>query len=445
MATQALATQNGHTNGNGKNHHIDIQGLLTLVGPLTNTRPRHWKDAKLPFPVLNVLTQVRRTFEDIGELALNIAQENLMNRLLVGRFTTEHGVRQYLLVLNFLWGTAHRFEDLVARTENGNPVWYILIAGERRKRSFEYLWEMGCTECQERHGKETPGKCFWRHFRSRNKEIPVRVRTDMGPIEMVRNQFKENTHLPVPPHEEAEGYHRFFRLLRLIDPALTLTAFSRIVGKGEERIRNALRFCDLPEFVREAVKARELPYGAAVQLARLKEVGTTDAELSWWVKRCVLERRKVEEVTDRVTQVVKAKKRSGQGSLLEIMTGEQTKVAHQTQMRKVVARESIQAVWMWIHYIDIVFRYLEEGKLDRKESPFSLKSPVRVFRALVVRQRNLLPLLQRHLSQTESNLCEQVLDQAEELLPLVESAASEEGTAHELGMLTLPAFANASG
>ena len=82
-------------------------------------------------------------------------------------------------------------------------------------RSLKMLWQNGCSDCQERFGKEEEGKCFWRHFRSKKMEVLVRIRENISPHQMQRLQLTENTYMPLPLHEEAEGYQRYYNLLKV--------------------------------------------------------------------------------------------------------------------------------------------------------------------------------------------------------------------------------------
>jgi len=428
-----------NANAHGRNGLVDLNNLLAILGPLEEHNVKPWRDTKLPIPIINVLVQARKTFEDIGNLADNIAEERLMNRLLVGKYTTETGIRQYLQILNYIWKTKYKLEDLVYSVENSEKVWYVLIAGERRLRSHKLIWEEGCSDCREKFGKEEPGKCFKRHFHTKKMEAEVRIRENISPKEMQRLQLSENIHMAIPPHEEAEGYQRYYSLLQVAYPSLSLTHYARMIGRGQERISNALRFCGLFESLKDDIREGKLLYGAGVALARLQEEGLNEEETSWWRGRYDLEHWKVSDLQDHIAKFLRIR-RSGQHSMFDIMTAEQVEITHRLQMRKVVAREIIYAVWTWIHYFDIVLMYLKEKKLGRDESPFSIKSPVRMFKALAERQKEALPLLEKHLSASRYEECKESIEQFAKVLPALEAAATSEGTAEEIGLLALPSY-----
>ncbi|MDD2696613.1 MAG: hypothetical protein PHE52_00435 [Candidatus Pacebacteria bacterium] len=429
-------------NNNGRKKLIDLNDLLEILGPLEEHDVKPWRDTKLPVSLINVLVQARKTFEDIGNLADNIAEERLMNRLLVGKYTSETAIRQYLQILNYIWKTHYQLDDLVASVENGKNVWYVLIAGERRLRSHKLIWLEGCSDCREKYGKEEPGKCFQRHFHTKKMEVEVRIRENISPKEMQRLQLSENIHMALPPHEEAEGYQRYYSLLQVAYPDLSLARYARMIGRGQERITNALRFCGLFESLKDDIRSGKLLYGAGVSLAKLQEEGLNEEEVSWWRRRYDLEHWKVSDLQDHIAKFLRIR-RSGQHSMFDVMTAEQVGITRRLQMRKVVAREIITAVWTWIHYFDIVLSYLKEDKLGQDESPFSIRSPVRMFKALAERQKQALPLLEKHLSAASYEECKETIEQFAKVLPVLEAAATTEGTAEEIGVLTLPSYTKA--
>jgi hypothetical protein len=365
--------------------------LADLIGD-ADAHTYRYDGAKVRIGRINVLPQPRKTFDGLEELALDIAKKKILNPPTVARFGRE-GCAKYLAIVNHLWGSSFRLEEM--RTADGAAdSYYVLLAGERRFRSCRLLWEKGCAECRERHGAESEGRCFRRHFGG--NEIDVRLCVDIPPLPALFLQLSENTHMAVPPHEEAAAYALLFKLLRSADETFSVARFSREVGRSPETIRRALRFCELPETIRDAVEKGYIAYGIAVEIARLKESGENEASLDYWLSRAIAENLKVPAFREMAGKFI-ADKRSGQTSLLGIFQESQQHEAERAHVRKVVAAGSIKAVWTWVYYLTTVQKLYEAGKLGTPEAIFSEGSPVRVFRQLLERLDAVLPHLKKRL------------------------------------------------
>lgn len=365
----------------------------------------HYHGAHIYLRHINVLPQPRKTFEDIQELAQDIAKKNLLNPLTVARFTSM-ACERYLSTVNYLWGASFRIEDLRSVDENGQEVFFILLAGERRFRACNFLWENGCGECLETYGQEEKGSCFQRHFET-NGKIEVRLCYDIPPLAALFLQLSENTHTAIPRHEEAHAYAQLFQLLKIADPNYSATLFAREVGRSPGTIRHALAFCELPGLIQEAVANGIVSYGIALEITRLQNSYEISEEaLSWWLLLAVTRNYKILEFREVISRHLQDKN-SGQISLIDIATEEQEALQRKF-CRFTVEKNTIQAIWSWIHYFGRVITLFEEGKLGLADSPFSERSPVKVFRKLLDQLKRLLPHL-KALQKTKDYEHEQAL------------------------------------
>lgn len=377
----------------------------------TSYRPRYDGSA-LAIPEINVLAQPRKTFEGIEELSLDIAKKRVLNPPTVARFDRD-GCRQYVAAINRLWGSAYDVDGLRSKKEAGEDVFYVLLAGERRFRSCSLLWERGCVECIETRGKEKPGNCFKRHFGG--KKLDVRICRDIPPLAALFLQLSENTHVPVPSHEEAAAYARLFGLIRKADETFPIARFAREVGRSPDTIRKALRYHLLPDIAKEAVERGHVPYGTAIEIARLQEDGLTPEQLEFWIQRSIVERRRVNEFRTLVDAHL-AERHSGQRSLLDMFQSEQAALTRKSHIRRTVEAKSVQALWASIHYIARVQQLIDGGMLGVANATYSEDSPLRVYGTLVERMRELLPKLRELLSARKSRNYQDVLDETHTLL-----------------------------
>lgn len=352
----------------------DVLGL-----PDVNKRPRY-KGALVEINSINVLRQPRVTFEDIDLLATDIKRHGLLHPLTVAQLD-ESGAAGYLSVLNKLWGTTYRLANLKRR----RGYYFILLAGERR---FRALRRIG------------------------TKRGRANVCVNVKPIEALFLQMSENTHRPVPPHEEAQAYYQLFKLIREADPEFSMAAFARNVGRAPSTIRNALRFAELPLRVRKYVEDGFVPYGMAVELSRLQEGGAAEDEILRWAIDALVSRKKVPELREQVTKHLFDRK-NGQASLFEL-TPEETK----NFRRRVVEQNIIQELWSHTAYFQKVLRMFREGLLGLDDSPFSAGSPMRKLQAEVGVMKELLPHIRtlKILSARKIDGIEAVLVEAEEVI-----------------------------
>lgn len=373
--------------------------------------------AKIDFHQINVLPQPRKTFEQISELALNIAENGLLNPPIVARFDWIRAI-EYLGVINQIWETDFNVSNLISVSEKYD----ILIAGERRLRALRLLWDQGCEICQDKHGQEPKGICFKRHLR--NEKIGVSLWQNISPFRALFFQFSENIYQPPPPAEEAEAYQRLFKLVRQIDPGFPIARFARCVGKSSNTISNALAFCELPDVIQEVakkpVKQGGIAYGITLQLTRLQKQNASKENLLWWMTRAMVGSYKVEKFKKLVDAYL-TEKASGQVSLFKIMTAEQEKVAKKAFIRKTVEKNTVQEIWSYIFYFKRVLELFEHRQLGFEDSPFSVKSPRRVYRELIrLMGGSLFDHMENVLPVKAGCKAEQVLKDAKKLVTQLE-------------------------
>lgn len=145
--------------------------------------------------------------------------------------------------------------DVVLNKKTGNKR-YVLIAGERRLRAYK--------ELKKRHG---------RYFSS----IPSKVFHNLDQRQHDALQCSENSYSPVATAEAAEHYAKVYESMLAKykeegkEKVFTKTYYAKVMGRSESFIFDCLKFFELPDDIRKLVKEKKLRYGAALQLARLKE------------------------------------------------------------------------------------------------------------------------------------------------------------------------------
>lgn len=411
-------------------------GLLAQLGELLDTNGEkvpHYRGGYLSLGHINVLAQPRKTFEDITELADDIAEHGQLHPMVVARFTAPV-CGQYLALLNRLWGSSFALRRLRGCKSSRGVVYYVLLAGERRYRALSLLWQRGCSTCRDTYGKnEPPGTCFARHFGRRRDTVEVRISTRMAPLPALFLQLSENTHVRVPPHEEAKAYTLLYRLLRQADTSFTVAAFARKVGRSPETIRHALRFSGLPLDIQRTVEKGYLPYGMALELTRLAVAGVKRNVLEYWKLRAITERRTVEQFRELVTGYL-AHLRNGDGDLFGPHTETELAAARRQHIKRTVAREMIRGVWSWILYFRKVQGLFRDHLLGYPESPFSLRSPVRVTKSLLEELERLIPHMERVLTnQLGPARARQVLADAKALTVALENVVPDDAGVPERG------------
>lgn len=384
----------------------------------------HFLTVAIPRDSINVLTQPRKTFDDIDTLGENIGEVGQINPITFALFDEEQCLA-YLETINDIWKTNHQFKDLAPVVTNGHRHYIFLVAGERRFRGLSHLMIEGCEACHKKYG---PGTCFERHFPPQlfpNNSVEGRLRPRISTEEAIELQFAENTHKAVIAHEEARAYYNYLRHKRRLDPNYPLSLFARKVGRRPETIRKAIQFCELPLSIQEYVEKSYFSYGIACELARLRnETGMSEEDLKWWANRVIANNYKKEEFSQLVKKYIYNTK--SEQSMLQFFTTEQEKAMKRAYFKQVVAREMVKGVWYWITYFQRVKGLLQDGQMGKKDSPFSEGSPVRIFRKLVHELQASQPHLKGLLPKREYQFAEEALQATSGIFALLEDTLPKE-------------------
>lgn len=379
-----------------------------------NPHAYHYEGAQIPLNAINILPQPRRTFEEIEILAGDIAVKGLLEPPVVAKLN-EDGCTDYLAVINRLWRTSYQIEDLVATLDtDGQKHFYILIAGERRLRALRLLQAAGYDACIKEFGPHG----FYETLFDGGK-IDVRLCVDMPPLEVIFRQTSENMHLRVPPHEEARFFHDLLNLIREVEPDYPISRFARKVGRSPDTIRNAVKFCELPQTIQDLVEKRSLSYGIACEIARLQsELGLGSEELRWWAMRAILTSAKVPEFRQMVTDYI-FNSQNGQTEMA-LFTDREKEAMRRAFFREIVAKRFIQSLWERIAYWKKVIALFESGELGQENSPFSEGSPAQLYKAEIALLKEVLPHLARFIPRKAQQEAFVILSEAEGVLSQIE-------------------------
>lgn len=372
------------------------------------TKPPRYQGSLLPIQAINIARQPRVTFENIENLAQDIALKGVLNPPTVAKLT-ETGLAKHLEVLNFLWKTNHKIEDFVSIEENSEKIYYVLLAGERRTRASKHLVEKGCQLCQETFGA---GGCYERHHPQLCKEglplVEVRLCNNIDTLGALFIQFSENTHMRVPPHEEARAYNYLFKLLREIDPKYPLAKFARQVGRSPETIKHAVMFCDLPNTIQELVENKKIAYGIACELARLqKEAGIQEERLMAWTIDAIIKTTPVPDFRKKVAEHIKVIN-SGQ-TIMNFFEEAKENAMRRASRKRALKGNQMGVHWSqhnyWRDFNDLV----ESGILGQEDSPYSTRSPIRFYLAQIAEMKRSLPFLVNLTSKNKGDDAQEAL------------------------------------
>jgi hypothetical protein len=233
---------------------------------------------------INLLTQVRLRYEDgeLQALADNIASLGLLE-LSGAAYLTKSELRSFLARHNLAWNTDHQVSAMWQHDKN---LYLVGCFGHRRILAHVLLWERGCSACQDVYGLEMPGTCWSRHPETLEPDgtMELRATRNLTWVEAMLRQAAENTYVPVAPEREAKLWEQLWGDMKAANPALSIKAFAACVGKPAPIVSERLRFRLLPDEIRMAVERKEIPWGIATELLRLKTAGFNDAKLIYWMR-----------------------------------------------------------------------------------------------------------------------------------------------------------------
>ena len=347
-----------------------------------------------------ILPQMRKTFEEIEDIKGSIAHHGFINPPLIARFDRKR-FETYIKTINSLWSESLSVQNYkTARFgEDKKSYFYVLIAGERRTRAYKEALLKG----EVRFPYE------------------ARIIFNPEPVDVLYDQFSENTHMPVPPHEQASAYEKFYKIAKSKNGGLSVASFARKVGRSPEVIRSALRFCALPLKIREIVSDRSVgvSYSSAIELARLSEAGLKADELLNWSIKAALSRKNSADFRKEVSDFIRAK-RDGQISLMDIFKEIDQKEEVLRSFRMTVEGALIKKYWADIHYHGKVLSLLESGLLGGNGSPYSLRSPIRKIMADVALIKRITSYLSKQIPKGEIEKMSKILLEFEATAEILE-------------------------
>ena len=388
--------------------------LSELLGFQEKTHHRAVR-TKAPLSRIIILPQPRKTFEEISDIGGSILASNLIYLPVLAYFNRPD-FEKYLDILSVLWRAPLSIDNYLPLgdfdSESGETCYRVLIDGERRIRGCRYYLEHGCEDHSDKKG------CYKLHFGSEDVEVTLMV--GIAPINALFLQSAANSYNRVPAHEDAKFLDNLFRMVRICNPLFPLSRFAKLVGRGTETVRNAVKFCFLPPEVQTMVPEK-IPYGIACEVSRLQEIGLPDGELKDWANLAVMAKQRVPDFRKSVSDFIN-QQQSGQTSLFDIFSGKQNEELKKRSRRLIVAKHSVAGLWDFISYFTLVLRLFEDGNLGKGDSPFSERSTLRIFRALIEKEKKLLPHMEGLMPAKDFIEAGKVVKKAENLSLQLENA-----------------------
>lgn len=340
-----------------------------------------YRNGYVPIGAINRFEQVRKTIDpsEVEPLANSISTQGLMQPALIALFDGEE-IQQYLFLLNMLWKTEYSVSELRTYELRERTVYPVLIYGHRRLRACELLLE-------RRTSKKRLPDCFRNSLTGMTLE--VRIGENMSAFEALRCQFAENTYVPPRPEQLAGAYDSLYHLLsrarevhaanegesgnssRKLKDRLSYEEFAQVVGVGVTKVRQALRYRQLPLSMQEAVENNVLVYGIACELARLVDSGCPDHDLHYWLRQTVANRYTVVQLRTRISKVLENRRADAEGQgLLGIMNGVEAARARTRCVQTSLMLNTQRGLLAALDFVRKVSFLGEQGYLSQKDSPF---------------------------------------------------------------------------
>jgi hypothetical protein len=338
------------------------KGSLSNLG---SDNPYRSEEMWLPLERINLLEQMRKTYEEIAELADDLADKGMRFPVEVGYFSRSRALA-HLEMVNCVWDTTYSLRDLV-RLPGPKELYVIVISGHRRTMAQLHLWHHGCTHCLERYGLEPAGTCYARHCaptRLRYGLVRCKAYAKIPPFNAMLLQSTENIHKYVPAHEQAEFYDRLFRVKQMMEPDYPLAKFAREMGcRGTEPIRRARRYCGLPAYFREDVERGRYSYGVALELGRMQELlGLDVSAMAGERERVITQKLTAKQLRGTVDELA-GRMQAGESSMFGIGA---LAAAERTHRRSVFERRTVTALHGYAAYLQRCQPLLSSGAMGRK-------------------------------------------------------------------------------
>lgn len=397
-------------------HALGPSGLQQLF----RDRPQnpHTRVHNLLWGTYGPVAQVRKTFSDIRELAEDIASTHgLISMQVVFAFPPDVAAR-YVETTNLLWGTAHTMEHIITSELDGDPICFILVAGERRHRALTMLWNFGCRACRKAmKRKARDGGCFHRHFPG--GLVPVSLKVGYAPDDALTLQFAENSHKRPKAHEESAGFRLLWEVARMRNAAVTVQEFARSIGHPTRYITQALLFTNAPQYIQDAVAQSRFPYSAALALARYHEERKSEHELQYWFERSVSEGWKTAEIQNQLQRDLRDWRSSQLG-----MFGAAILANQDARIRQTFGH----GVWRIVQWASALLlsaiQARDDGRIGLRDSPFASGGLARAVLAIFEMLEELVPVIRRDLQEHQR---QRIAASQERLKPDIDALREELG------------------
>lgn len=360
-----------------------------------NNKKAKWFYNNVSLDLIIRFPQVRQTFDsaELQELADDIATNGVIQPSTVIKFSPEHFF-DYVSMIEKISRIKLRVKDFPYSDEEDGRWYYVLVAGERRFRAHEILWNSGCTTCREsvreKNDSLLPGQCYANHTDTLVygvMEARIGVNIDLEVPKSI--QFRENNYVKPPVHEEANAYCAYFNYLKLLNKKITFKEFAQKVGVSVEKVRKAIWYCDLPSKIKEAVSQKRISYGNALELYRVLQVETLDKKIRLSI---------VDQETDFLLMHPKIKNDDYRSRVKSIIESFQTitlfdlndLLMGKKEKRKVVQGHLVTQIALYDSYTEKVQFLISKGVIG-KEKMYSGLSPTRHIKEITLKLQQIIP------------------------------------------------------
>jgi hypothetical protein len=233
-----------------------------------------------PFNVC-VFRQIRdgeeTNYQGIAELAESIAGNHLLTPLTIcvwDKATTE----QYAKLIKEIFGGDgnYVFEAKKPYPDGKNRV---LVAGHRRLRALYRLRFEGSDVYRQNFPGKTSEECFFDQFKGDPDHpapglVPAMIYTDIPAERGVSLQLEENINRRnISSPTQAKAIKGLYDLKLLQRGAkLSVAEFARQTQISLHVVRDALRFCELPKSIRQAVECGSFKWSCAIELTLIQRM-----------------------------------------------------------------------------------------------------------------------------------------------------------------------------
>lgn len=262
---------------------------------------------------INIINQVRPYYDTstIAALADSLAALGQIEPPIIAELKCDE-VTAYVAWFNDKLGGHVNIADLVVDVTTGCI--YIVISGHQRIKASMMVLEHGCPSCQSHYGCKAVRKCR-EHSELNPGGVIVQVRRGIHPHKAFQLQMAENTKKDVPRDADAAALRIDWTVSKSLDPRLTMADFARRTNRSPSYISDALRFCQLPEPVKQAYQGNHIAFTSAVELSRLQAAGVDEAAILYSLQLIVAKRMTTVRVARYVSGVLEARRDQGELSL----------------------------------------------------------------------------------------------------------------------------------